>query len=1509
MRLLFNLRRPRLERFRVETDAGMVDIEGTPLLIKGGEAIPDGARWITVHPPGHDKGQPVLIQETEKGSGTYHVIGGAGGKLNYLRLRGVKSREQYAGEVRGKQGEKRAAAKEQRQREKDAGTYESAQAERGKIKEGQRAAEKKFIQTVAKHAGWSEEDMKFPEEKVAGLSEPAQKKAFDQHHRELLGRARAAADLQQKALTAAADTRLAEALDEPSEAAPPPAPGLGYQPNYGERTKDQAESIQAEAGAVNAGRSTDEQRARAATVKQRAQAIKAELEKADINPGPLKAQVLETAAQFEVLKARKELQKSIKQARAAGRAVDRGEQKAFVLEVSKPTDEEVQQDVANDLRTVRTRAFLSEVASVAGGMRGLGGHIATGAYNGLNGIALGVSASSLIDRDTVDVLGIAGAAQALAARMRADMPPAEFGRALRALEAYHVDHYMQRSEDALREASELEGKLKEMQLPEVAGSDLGAAHELNQRRKSAIADVQKMLGQSLGEMEANAALLVAMQSKTDQDAKVPLGTMGTEAAIQRLRAIGLEQGDYSIEHAGSEVIATVSPDGLRRVAAPMDREHAEAVRESLAIMTGERDDPDFWPEGIARRPDLAVPPPEPAVAAALSRPFQAGADLPQSMRDYIGGRMADGHAISDIVGDLQSEDLARTAGDRREDYFKALDEVVPLAGKNGKPIEAQARRAEFEKHADDFVTREHGGQFQPIHAQTFDMDHHAIEALHRAFAENPAGPLAFRAVGDLTPQNQGALRDYFAASVAPPDAEGADLRAQLDKHGKAEPDKEVEDMFGRGTNPAWTAWNSEGASLRDRAAKTGLDWKKYTTAMGSPQAAYRAVQDHLLGRVVGKFHEEHGKLSGKSLKLGRTVISNHLRHVEAVDPAVRERRAAEARELADRLRNRAGGRYASGTVSDKLQAARERQAAAQQSQLGMFAAAPEEAGQRPLEADERPTIGAAAEAKMSQMSQNIGGNYKPGEPVKVWQPGMTGKFAPQQRAVKLVERNRRTALAQGTGSGKTAMMLSSFAHLKSKGKIKRGIFAVPSIVQGQVGAEALSIMEPGKFKWHAEPGASREERLAHYANPETDFSVVTHQAFRDDMMHLGADQAGISDKEMADQVEGMDEAGRQQWLEGVMAAHGMDHDFVAVDEGHGLLNRSSKENSQLANIFDALTADEKKVYINSTADPTKNDVSEAYDLLHKMAPSRHKDRAAFMRRYGVDTAASREQLRRELARYVYAGHIKPDIRVQAKQQAVELSEPQKADLDKVEDSVRKLRLSQLKGKPDLAAARFLSPDSFEGAPEDQHAAIASRLTRSLGILKDTANARIIDAHPQGAKLDEISKQVAARPGKPGVIFARSLDAVKNIAARLKKEGHRVETITGADSSKDKDRKRRRFKPETGNPEADILVLSDAGAVGLGAQRAHWLMQNDTPMTAMTHNQRNGRINRIGQKNEEIELIDMVANHPHEAKARQRMTQKYELRDIMTTPLEKLDDTGFAAYLKRAGDSEQKAMAA
>jgi hypothetical protein len=1492
------------------------------------KALGAGERWITVHAGGdkESKGTPVLVRETHSGSGVYHVIGGAGGKLNYLKLKNVKSADQYRQEA----AEGRNAKKEQTKRDKELGIYEQKKAVHDQVKAQVTAAEREYIKTVAEAMGW--EGAQYDPDTASNLSDAAQKKAYENHHRAWLKKATEAVDLQRQRLLADADAR-EEAfsgevpLETPDTEVistqdmdpvrPDTGPGFavyfkGEAAKHGatpEAVKEEKKEIQ---GEDFKPRSNEKRRAAAARIAEELKTMR------DPAPKDAEAKLIDAKKAMELLKAEKKLKAVHAKAREANKHIGKAVEPkgVYILEAdAADLDEKVKSELEADLKTVATRGFLDEVGKQAGGdpKKAIGRHLGIGANNAFNAVALTASGAGLIDRMTVDVLGVAGAAQVLARRLQSDLTADEFADLRDGLQTYHVEHYMKATDAAVKEAMQWKAVAQGIELEAAGnGADLTRMRELNQKRMEAVDAATRILGQTLGEMEANAALVMAMKQGKKDKIEVSLGNVSLEDAITRARAIGLDRGDYTINSVGSERFLTVAGTGMDRLAKPIAREDQARIRSNLDIMEGREDEDGWLPKGVANRPDLATNI-QPGISPRLAQSFDPSyVGLARGLRDYIGGRTADGDAPADIVADLLSQDMIEKSGDR-EGYMAALEELVPLKDGDGKLLRAETHQAAFEKMADDFVDSRYGGKVSPLHRQNFTTDQKSVDALHRALSEEPAGVLAYQPVGDLGAVGQKALRDYWWANVGKKDAKAAGLRQELVEHERNEPEKESVDMFGETSiNPAWQSWKQERDQKAEALNAAGLDWNKYSTIMGGPAKAYQAVQDMVRGRVAQQFHNAYNTLNpGAPLKLGRTVIAGNLNHLDAVDPAAREARIQEQRKLVDSLRERVAGKYASGAVSDKLMAARDQKEAAAQSQMGFFSTEPEPEKETPLQADQRHTLGQAAEQHLAAMMSAVGKNFKPGEPTRLWQPSMSGRYVNQQRAVKLLEKNKRMVLPQGVGSGKTLIMLGGFAHLHETGKAKRGLFVVPSIVQGQFSGEALRYLDPnangGKgFKWHIEPGASREERIKAYQDPDTHFSVVTHQGFRDDMVHLGAKQAGIDEAAMAEKINGMDSGARKEWMRGVMDKAGMNHDFLAVDEGHDLLNRAGKENSLLANVVDSV-AHNTPYYVNASADPVKNDPSELFSLLQKIDPVRYHDPKAFMRKYGVDMPAAKDELRRELARYFYPGKIESGVKVTRRVENVKLNADQETASKAVESNLARARLARMRGQVDVDAVKALSPSSFVGVDPARHAEVAKKLQTNLDILKETAYRRAINGHANGAKQEAVSRLANERRGKPGVVFAHGLNEVATIADRLRKEGHRVVVITGSDSAKEKFHKKRMFNPENGEAEADILVASDAGAVGLNAQRGQWLVQYDCPVTAKTFHQRNGRINRLGQKND-VELIDLVADHPSERRARDRLLKKDELRGILTTPLEGLDDTGLAAHIARARmEREEKGL--
>lgn len=1502
-------------------------------LLAKAASIPPGAHWITVHPNGDaGPGQPVLIQPQPDGSAK--VIGGAGGKLNHLRLRGVKSQDTYKEEAKAKAEERRKAKAEQTKADKAAGVHDAKQEARMNLREQKRKAERDVIQAVAKKAGWDPSELEFPEEDYAHLSSEAREKVRQRFHAKLLARAKDVIQQSREKLvsdaSARADAGIGELplFSESPEAlsvqdlvpVPKQSGGLGFNPDYKGRAEAaglSADVLAHEAAQVAMKKLTPEQKAAAFARGQAAELLKKELEGVREPAAPdADASLMSAQDALDLVKEGKRLAEIQRQAREAAAKIDKSpvEPKAFVIEASDADlDEKAKETVLNDLRTAQTVAFLSEVGQIAGAKpeETLGGHIGVGAYNSINSLALAVGGDALVDRSVVDVLGIAGAAQVLARRIHKDLPADEAQHVTDGIQDWHLKHYMETSHDALNKARDLTNAAKAIELSEEAktGADLEVAQELNARRRACVGDAQRILGQALGEMEANAALVMAMKQGAQDRLQVSLGNTSPEQAIKQVRAIGLQPGDYELEKVGGDTFLTVHGAGMDRLAKPVKRDDLQQVRRNLSIIRGDHDQDGWLPLGVANRPDMVMDV-KPGVAEQLAKPFNPGADLQESLKDYIGGRAADGDTPADIVADIQSADFFQKVGaSRSEEYRQALDAVAPLKTENGDLQRAEDLAPMFDQYADAYVGKL-GGDRSTLNRQKFTVDQRSVDALHRALAETPEGTAAYKQIGELTGKDQSALREFFYRNIAKESPESAKLRADLDAHTKAEPEKTTTDMFGEEVeNPEWKSWNATKADMQAKLDSGSLTWGKYLAVMGGNAKAYESVQDMIRSRVAKTFADAHNKLHpDKPIKLGRTVIRNNLDHLDAVDPEAGAARLAEQKALIDSLRERINGKYASGSVKDKLAAAQEQQAAFEQAQMGFFSS--EEAppdngagdGPRDPAADERHTLGHEAERQIAGMMGVVGQNFKSGQPTKIWNISMSGKYAAQQRAIKLLAANKRMVLAAGAGSGKTNMMLGAHAHLSGLGKVKRSLMLVPSIVQGQFSGEALRILEPGKFKTHIQPGAGRDERIAAYKDPSNHICVMTHQSFRDDMVHLGAQHAGISEDVMAAKLGTMSTGERREWIAGVMAKEGINFDASFVDEAHDTLNRAGKENSGLSNVIEAV-GHHTPYHVYASGDPIKNDASEIHSMLQKMDPERYADRAAFMRRYGADTIASKQALQREMARYMFPTSITPDVQRQRHEAIVPLSAGQHEALGQLSKDLAAARLAKRTGKVDVEACKRISPSSFEGAPEDKHHDIAANLQKSLGMLKSAATQRIINSHPDNAKVAHAVKLVQAREGKQGVIFARNRESVEQYRKAMEAAGKRVVVITGSDSAKDKDKKRRMFNPETGEAQADILIASDAGAVGMNLQSGQYLIQHDVSMTAKTHSQRNARIDRIGQKNG-IELIDLIGDHPEEKRARDRLAKKYALKDMMADPLDGLDDSGLAGVISERRKAAQ-----
>lgn len=732
------------------------------------------------------------------------------------------------------------------------------------------------------------------------------------------------------------------------------------------------------------------------------------------------------------------------------------------------------------------------------------------------------------------------------------------------------------------------------------------------------------------------------------------------------------------------------------------------------------------------------------------------------------------------------------------------------------------------------------------------------------------------------------------------------------------------DLQHRDASPEWKAWkksrNQAMASYqREHGAAEPPKWATYVATHGSADRAYAALQDQVKGRFLDDFTGHYQALTGAPLKTGITSIAEADRHRIAFDPDWRSHVERVQGRAAAQVHDRDGaGRFVEDQVKAKRDRVIQESRAAKERQTTAFDG-PQERSTTPG-IDERRTLGRGAEAQLAEIVAKHAEVVDPSQPFAARTASFSGEQnVKRQRAIKMIGAAGKIGLFVGTGGGKTSIALGALSHLRGEGRAQRGLFAVPSIVQGQFGSEALSFIDPKSMRWHARPGENRAARLQAMANPEKHAVVMTHQSLRDDVTHLVAKHLGINERDAATFMTGYDEEGEQAeaWsreeLDGhvrdALQKHGASEllHYLAVDEGDIALNRKGKRDSHMARVIDSLMRLSKHGAM-MTGTPVKNDASELYDQLAKVAHGKYHEgeggvsRAAFLRRYGSDPAAAGHALRSELDRFAYTAEVDPGLTPNHHQEQLKPSAAEASRAKEIAEAYARVSDATRRGEVDTDAARQLAPHAFEGVFEGEAGEraiqeIAETVHKAAAPFRDHAlnHAFNIQEGAKVSRIRELAKQYKAdgRPG--GVVFARNHGSVDAIQKALEADGHRVITLTGKDSTKAKDEKRERFN----GGKADIIVLSDAGATGANLQhRATWLVHHDQPQTYRTWKQRTARIVRHGQGHQSPDIHSLAVEHEWEDRNRDRLERKKALHEMVFDGQDEIhDDSGLAGLIR------------
>lgn len=1574
---------------------------------KAASKLAAGQRWITVHPNGNqEKGVPVLIQDD--GGGTAHVIAGADGRLNMLKLNKVKSPEEYKALAR----ERRAEERRKREEESKARAIQQAgltEQERTKMREDEkarrdlaRAAEKEkqekidtakqdFLKSVAGMLGWEDRSDEIYENWQAGREgavetlqraieaedkdaiKAAKKdlaiidKGYKQAMKSYEGNMMAAAkglvrDIQKEAIEDAVvraelegrlggKTGAEEAIRREKKG----AGGKGFRTEYGESAEEAgltAEALKEEKEELyqaNIERLAEEVSPELAVMidkglktRRAINEVKRELYEREelanrVSDLDQKAEVigkwlaLKQAAGEEKKEGAEPVQQTLdgEKEEQADDDLDYGEGLALEGSASSLFLQSLD-DEAKRLETERQAAVnASLLEAIKANPNDATKWIANGHFEGFNRASLSVLKDEGIARDVTDVLGLRASAQLLARAMRASMSREDYADAAEAIQRFHADSSEQAAQQATDTASELFKKVEAVEadiarLTATTPDDLSMLKELNETRIGYLDEANRVLGQTLGSLEAMAMLGSVMKQGAPSTVDANLGAISSEDAVVRLRALGLDKDDYSIETINGDRVATIRESGLDKLASAADPEELAVQRDVDDIKRGVYDEEGWLPAGLVARPVESYEDP------GVDPDVPEGEIDNQSIADDAEGMQSAQEAAHRALGDMPEGKFAfKSADDLSLQEQTDLRRYWESSVYKGSMAERfSVRQYQGEKG----VTK--AGAWQSYLASHGGMEDAAYEAIKADLVANHSEEDMFGmadppAITKVNPANIESYRgrvegasalfdsiDDLERSIADGTLTVDPERAQAElSRMKADLPGKLEELRKAQLRDHYHAWMSGHSAEEYAAGESGerfesSPWAEYVRMHGDTKRAQAAVLDTLRGRFVEKFATHYGRVTKKPLGTRREKIAESKGHLlgmlgkEERDSVI-DKVQAELASAGASVANRQGGQFASGAWRDKALELIEKRRADAASQGSFF-------GEEELKQDdgtERTSIGKRAEAQLASMLGELGQSQLRGQKYRVNTMQADGV---RQRAIKMFARTKRMNLTFGTGKGKTIISIGAFTDLHAQGKAKRAIFAVPSVVQSQFGNEVNVFCKPGAYKVASDPSLDREGRIAAMKDPSNHMVVLTHQSLRDDLVYLMSKRMDKSEEEGKAAFNAMSAPERAAYLGETLKEHGIDFSMLTVDEAHYATNRNGKEDSTLSNVLDALNR-HTEYFMAQTATPVKNDVSEAFDMLNRVAPDRFPDRGEFMKRYGVDSDFARENLQRIIGRYNYASPTDTGVKANHTKETVTLSAAQQAAYDQVNAAFRRASRAKKAGGVDVEAVKMLSPNSFKDRPEADHEAIARQIQTGLGTMKEEALNRVVNQFDpaDNAKVSRLvelieSKRYAADNPKtaskagdraPGVVFAHNLASVDALKNALAAKGLRVGVIQGTMSGADKEKVKVGYNPP--NPaerQYDVLVMSDAGATGLNLQNSKYLINYDLTQTAWVKTQREGRINRMGQAHGEIDYHDLVSDTDHEATKWERIERKARLGSIFEDDPGAMDDTGLAAYV-------------
>jgi SNF2 family DNA or RNA helicase len=340
-------------------------------------------------------------------------------------------------------------------------------------------------------------------------------------------------------------------------------------------------------------------------------------------------------------------------------------------------------------------------------------------------------------------------------------------------------------------------------------------------------------------------------------------------------------------------------------------------------------------------------------------------------------------------------------------------------------------------------------------------------------------------------------------------------------------------------------------------------------------------------------------------------------------------------------------------------------------------------------------------------------------------------------------------------------------------------------------------------------------------------------------------------------------------------AHQIPWDLLIVDEGHKLKARRTVRWT----FVDKL---QKKRFLILTATPFQNDLIELYNLLHLLKRGHlgtiKEFKKKFMNRGNKRYPLNPKELRKKLE----------EIMVRRKRSQTGINYKKRIP------KIISVELTQKEKEIYSATCEMLKSQYFSANGESINGkliifAILPKVTSSSKSAKESL-LRIVDDEKYHANTREIANKILAEYESIGIdskmkklvelvekikkedakdqilIYTRHPATLEYIIENLKHLNLKIIEFAGGLDREERTRRVKEFKDG-----ADILISTDTGAEGLNFQFCKNLINYDLPWNPMSVEQRIGRLDRIGQKNDiniyslatkdtlEEHVVDLIIN--------------------------------------------------